>query len=188
MEGYTPPKQSQRLPGEELMYKYNVVVGDREFTIEIEYRSEQYSVIVNGEEQQVAVNRLGKNRMLLLLDQQALEIDVDSNGIDGERTVFLRGVEIPVHVEQYNLAQLRKTAGMSSSAGKETSLRAPMPGLIVEMKAEAGQTVKQGEPLVVVEAMKMENVVKAKADMIVKRVCVSQGDSVEKDAILLEFE
>jgi propionyl-CoA carboxylase alpha chain len=67
-------------------------------------------------------------------------------------------------------------------------LLCPMPGLVVSINAHVGQEVKMGETLAVVEAMKMENVLRAERDGIVKRIAAKAGDSLPVDAVILEFE
>ena len=64
----------------------------------------------------------------------------------------------------------------------------PMPGLVVSLEVEVGQTVKTGEPLVIVEAMKMENVLRAETDGTIKTITVEPGASVAADELLVEFE
>jgi propionyl-CoA carboxylase alpha chain len=68
------------------------------------------------------------------------------------------------------------------------SVRSPMPGLVASIAVAEGQEVKAGEPVAVVEAMKMENVLRAERDGRVKKVHVRKGDSVPVDAVILEFE
>jgi len=67
-------------------------------------------------------------------------------------------------------------------------VRAPMPGLVVRVEVEPGQEVKAGQGVVIIEAMKMENELKAEAVGVVSRVLVQQGQAVEKGAVLVEFE
>jgi len=67
-------------------------------------------------------------------------------------------------------------------------LLSPMPGLLVRMEVEAGQTIKAGEELAVVEAMKMENVLRATQDVKIARVLADKGDSLSVDQPILEFE
>jgi len=67
-------------------------------------------------------------------------------------------------------------------------VRAPMPGLIVRVEAAAGESVSAGQGVVIMEAMKMENELRAEVDGVVARVLVAPGQPVEKGAILMEFE
>lgn len=66
-------------------------------------------------------------------------------------------------------------------------LKAPMPGLILDILVEQGQEVKKGDQLLVLEAMKMENVLKAAGDGTVKSIEISKGNSVEKGQVLIKF-
>ncbi len=68
------------------------------------------------------------------------------------------------------------------------NVNAPMPGLVLEIMVELGQAVTTGTPLLILEAMKMENVLKAEADGVVREVTVSKGDAVEKKQLLLIIE
>ena len=71
---------------------------------------------------------------------------------------------------------------------KATKLKAPMPGKVLEVMVQPGQTVAKGEGLLILEAMKMENMLKAEQEGTVKSVNVSVGDAVEKNNVLIEFE
>jgi biotin carboxyl carrier protein len=170
------------------MPKYQVEVNGREFEIEVAYRSERYDIKVNGEAKCVESHVLGDSRSLMLIDNETLEVDVRPNGNGIERMVFMYGQEISVLIQDYHLAQLRKTAGMASGPLMETELKAPMPGLVIDVKVQPGQSVNKGETLLVIEAMKMENIIKAKAAATVKTTRVTPGQSVEKGDLLLEFE
>ncbi len=74
-----------------------------------------------------------------------------------------------------------------AGARNMTNLRAPMPGLLRAIKVQAGAIVKKGDPLVVLEAMKMENVLKAAAEGTVSEVLVKEGEAVEKGQTLIKF-
>jgi propionyl-CoA carboxylase alpha chain len=67
-------------------------------------------------------------------------------------------------------------------------LRSPMPGLLREVSVALGQEVKQGEKLVVIEAMKMENILKAEHDCKVKKIAAAVGESLAVDQVIIEFE
>jgi biotin carboxyl carrier protein len=68
------------------------------------------------------------------------------------------------------------------------SISAPMPGLVLKIQVEEGQKVQAGQGVVVVEAMKMENELKASADGVVTKIEVSEGDTVDKGAVLVVIE
>ncbi len=72
--------------------------------------------------------------------------------------------------------------------GGDTVLKSGMPGKIIEIFVKVGDEVKAGRPLVIMEAMKMENEMRAASDVKIKEICVKQGDSVESGAVLIKFE
>lgn len=75
-----------------------------------------------------------------------------------------------------------------SSSRNISSIEAPMPGLILEISVKVGQEVKEDDPLLILEAMKMENVISSPRDGIIKAIHVSQGNAVDKNNLLIEFE
>jgi biotin carboxyl carrier protein len=78
--------------------------------------------------------------------------------------------------------------GMSvANAHKINEIKAPMPGLIITIKVAPGQEVKKGDPLLVLEAMKMENIIKSPGDGVVKNIKVNLRDNVEKNQVLILF-
>ena len=98
-----------------------------------------------------------------------------------------RGVRTRAHVYTEREAVLARLmlAKVATDSGKE--VRCPMPGLVMSIAVAAGQEVKTGDTLAVVEAMKMENVLRAERDGTVKKIHVKPGDSVAVDAVILEF-
>ena len=79
--------------------------------------------------------------------------------------------------------------GINLAANKKAeAVKAPMPGLVLKVLVTEGQIIKKGDPVLILEAMKMENVFKAQADATVKVIKVSQGQAVEKGTILIELE
>jgi len=83
---------------------------------------------------------------------------------------------------------LLEKMGMSANASaKVNNIKAPMPGLIIDLRVKAGDTVAAGDTLVILEAMKMENSIKSPGEATVRNVKVGKGDSVEKGQVLIEF-
>ena len=79
--------------------------------------------------------------------------------------------------------------GMSNvNSSKVNDLKAPMPGLIVDIKVQVGDAVKKGDTILILEAMKMENVLKATGDGTVRNIKITPKQNVEKNQVLIEFE
>ncbi|GEO02457.1 acetyl-CoA carboxylase biotin carboxyl carrier protein subunit [Adhaeribacter aerolatus] len=83
---------------------------------------------------------------------------------------------------------LDKMGMTQANVHKINEIKAPMPGLIVAIKVEAEQEVKKGDPLLVLEAMKMENILKSPGDGVVKAIKVNLRDNVEKNQVLILFK
>jgi biotin carboxyl carrier protein len=82
---------------------------------------------------------------------------------------------------------LEKMGMNAATAGKINHIKAPMPGLIIDLKVKVGDVVKPGDQLLILEAMKMENILKSQGEGTVKTVKVKKGDTVEKGQVLIEF-
>jgi len=77
---------------------------------------------------------------------------------------------------------------LTSTSQKINSVKAPMPGLIIDVMVAEGQTVSEGTPLLVLSAMKMENIILSQGAGIVKSIAVKKDDSVEKGQLIIEME
>lgn len=85
--------------------------------------------------------------------------------------------------------ELVEKMGLSATViHKIKDVRAPMPGLVLDIMVEPGQTVTHGDPLLVLEAMKMENVIKSPGEGTIKQIHVLKGSAVDKGAVLIELE
>jgi propionyl-CoA carboxylase alpha chain len=99
-----------------------------------------------------------------------------------------RGATAVIGVRRPRIAALASHMIEKPPADTSKQLLCPMPGLVISIHAQVGQDVKAGEVLAVVEAMKMENVLRAERDGVVKRIAAKPGDSLPVDAVILEFE
>ena len=106
--------------------------------------------------------------------------------LNGYRLSY-RGVVLEAHVYTEREADLAKLMPEKVAADTSKKLLCPMPGLVIAIPAVAGQEVKAGEPLAIVEAMKMENILRAERDVTIKSVNAKQGDSLQVDAVIMEF-
>ena len=106
-----------------------------------------------------------------------------SNGV----TLSFRGIQAPVYVYTEREAALAALMPVKAAADMSKYLLCPMPGLVKAIHVSEGQDVKAGDSLAMVEAMKMENILKAERDGKVKKVSAKAGDSLAVDAVILEF-
>ncbi len=103
-------------------------------------------------------------------------------------TLHVNGQSYTVQLKN-ELDELLEKMGMGPGAGSvQSKIKAPMPGMVLDVFVEPGKTVAKDEPLLILEAMKMENVIKAPQDGTVKLVGVVKGKAIEKNALLVEFE
>ena len=163
-----------------------------------------YKALVNGKSFEVAVNgesvevdgnvlqwdfaELGNGDCHILLGNKSFRAEVVKLDREG-KTIQLKinGSAYTVQLRDKFDLLLEKMGMSASAAGKINAVKAPMPGLIIDLRVKAGDQVKAGDSLLVLEAMKMENVIKAAGDATVKQVKVKKGDSVEKNQLLIEF-
>jgi len=73
------------------------------------------------------------------------------------------------------------------AAKKVNDIKAPMPGMVLNILVDEGQEVKKGDALIVLEAMKMENILKSPVDGVIKKIAINKGVAVEKNQLLIQF-
>ncbi|HDZ75085.1 MAG TPA: acetyl/propionyl/methylcrotonyl-CoA carboxylase subunit alpha [Aurantimonas coralicida] len=123
-----------------------------------------------------------------------------SGSIDGEKrtaqirsrpngmALFLDGIWLEARVMSPTIAELEKLMPVKLPPDTSKMLLCPMPGLVVSIAVEEGQEVKAGETLAIVEAMKMENILRAERDLTVASLKAAPGDSLAVDAVIMEFQ
>jgi len=150
-------------------------------------REESGKIFINDTLLDWEVNQLPDGRWQIFSGNRVYTADILSNHTDSKSmTVVINGHSIQVHLKTALDLRLEQM-GMDSAVSKVKHVISPMPGLITEVKVTEGQSVTTGTPLLVLEAMKMENVLQASGDALVKHVRVKKGDRVEKGQILVEF-
>ena len=164
--------------------KYISTVNNVEYTIEI---VDERHISVNGQMLTVDFNSVSGQPVYSLL--------VDGNSFEGfvypgedKWEVLLMGRQFPVMVEDEREKRLRAAAGGSVSETGEYHLKAPMPGMVVSILVEEGQTIEKGQVLLILESMKMQNELKAPRDGTVSWVRIKAGESVEQRQTLLSIQ
>jgi biotin carboxyl carrier protein len=164
--------------------KYVVLVDGQ--SIEVEVAGEQ--VTIAGTIHSATLNAIpGTPLRQLLLDGRPLTLSVEPLG-RGRWALGPGGERLEVEVLDERTRHIRSLTGGGDQRRAAEVLRAPMPGLVVRVQAREGDAVNAGVGLIVLEAMKMENELKAAAAGVVKSVRVAPGEAVEKGQVLVEFE
>jgi len=167
--------------------KYQVKVNEADYDVEVAQNGAE--IKLNGEVLDLDLMGDSKKGFHLLRNHKSHEINViEADYETKEFLIEVDGEKYPVKVsDRFDL--LLKDLGMEHLANAAVNdLKAPMPGLVLDIKVEPGQSIKKGQPILVLEAMKMENVLKAETDATIKSVSCEKGQAVEKNQVLIEFE
>ena len=160
-----------------------VQIGDLVFTAS---KSAQ-GVVLNGVDIEVESDWLPGDLFFFgAVNGKAISLSVDRHA-EGY-TLTGRGAAVKVYIRRLAAQQLMAYMPEKADGASDKELICPMPGVVVSVAVEAGQSVKAGEPLAVVEAMKMENILRAEKDLTVKKVLCAAGDKLAVDDVMVEFE
>jgi 3-methylcrotonyl-CoA carboxylase alpha subunit len=154
--------------------------GDRTRVVEITpLGGARYRVVVDGTPVEIEARAIGEDRWRLVSEERTIAIEVTAAGARR----FVRLGTLDFVLEREAGGRLRRKA-----AGHGGGLEAPMPGLVTRVMIVAGDEVKKGQPLVALEAMKMEHVIRAPRDGRVSRVAAQRGEMVQGGVALVELE
>jgi biotin carboxyl carrier protein len=163
--------------------RYITTVEDKQFLVEI---IDEKHVSVDGKVYEVDFESVsGQPVYSLIVDGKSHEGYVAQN--DDTWQVLLRGRLYPIIVEDEREKRLRSAAGGGVAETGELHLRAPMPGLVVTIPVEEGQSIQKGQVLLILESMKMQNELKSPRDGTVGRVRVKPGETVEQKQTLMSI-
>lgn len=165
------------------------VVGEhkKEFTIELDKNAN--SGLLNGTEFNWDVIKVKKNTYHIIKDNESYNLEVlKINPTEKLFFVKVNGIKYKFNVkDKYD--ELLHSLGMDNLLSTKISdLKAPMPGLVLDVSVSSGQSVSKGDALLILEAMKMENVIKSPTDGVIKSISVNKGEIVEKNQLILNFE
>src|SRR5437868_1574048 len=182
---------SGQQPGSAVAREHRRVVrlGERAVTLDIARAGESITVRFDGDREDcrllTSAWKPGDPTWAGRIDERPVWVQVRPalNGFD----LMHRGVETRAYVYTEREAAAARLMPERKAADSGKAVRCPMPGLVVSIAVLEGQEVKAGETLAVVEAMKMENVLRAERDGVIRKVHAKKGDSLAVDAVILEF-
>lgn len=159
--------------------KYITIINKKQFEVEI---LGEGRLMVNGVLHEVDFLDLSGNLYSIIKDNRSLEIVIDETSQD-QYEIMLGGRLYEGQVlDERALLMINRKGGIKLNSGDVNS---PMPGLIVEVRTEVGQTVEEGQTVVILESMKMQNELKAPRSGVVTQIAVNKGQTVEKGALLV---
>jgi len=167
-----------------MQYEIDVAGGLRR--VAVARAGDRFAVTVDGRTRQVDVARIDAHTLSLIVDAVwPIDASITPAAVPGQLTVHVAGAAVPVVVNG------RRRYGRHDAGGAATGpqrVAAPMPGKVVRVPVAVGERVHARQPLVVVEAMKMENELRASRDGTVAEVHVREGMSVEAGALLIVIQ
>ncbi len=160
---------------------YSVRVGDEIFVIK---NVQTGTVELNGMPEQVELRHVRGNLYYLRWNAEVFSVQIEAK----KNEVRLGPHVFEAQVEDERSAALKKFQSGAQSETGITTIKAPMPGLIVRVEAQKGESVKKGQSLLVIEAMKMENEIKSPLSGLIMETMVESRMTVEKGAPLLQIK
>jgi pyruvate carboxylase subunit B len=163
--------------------QYRALVGDHAF--DIDFR--EGDLLLDGKPVDYSFEAVSEGYYTLLVDGHTYPVVIEPLSQDRVR-VTLRGRQIEVQIKNQRALLLERFGLEDAGAAAQREVRAPMPGLVLRVLVEPGQEVQAGDGLVVLEAMKMENELRAQAPGTIAAIHAAPGDAVSKNALLLEID
>lgn len=170
---------------------YLVKIEGKEYIVTIDSATHPPQIKVNGKPFRTRFSTHSDNSHLqLLMDNRSYDVEVvkQNNSHNGDFSVFIYGREFSLYAEDERLAKIREVAGMGAGGDSQKEIHAPMPGLVTRILKNPGDQVRKGESLILVEAMKMENELKSPVDGTIKEVKVKEGQSIDKNTLMVLLE
>jgi biotin carboxyl carrier protein len=168
------------------MVRYAVTIGAQKRIVQLEEVDGRLAVTVDGTRKMLEVRSSGPGRYTWIEGTRVVSAEVEKAG--DKLAVTLRGETLAVELADARLEELPVLAPSGPRISGPSTLRAPMAGRVVKVLARAGDAVKAGQGVLVVEAMKMENEVRSPRDGRVREVRVTEGAAVESGEELAVVE
>lgn len=164
-----------------------IVNGKESLKLELDKKNLNQGTI-NGSAYNLDLSKSAPGVYHILKDNKTFNIEVlDVIHSEKKFVLLVNGNRYEVELkDEFDL--LLHSMGIGGANEKQTKeIKAPMPGLVLDIIAKEGGSVVKGDPVIILEAMKMENVLKSPVDGVVKSISISKGNAVEKNQVLIQF-
>jgi biotin carboxyl carrier protein len=168
---------------------YSVTVNSHKtFRADVKLNKGLFEGTLNGEQVKGDIQKINDNQYHLLYKGKSYTIEVIKLNT-AEKNMVLRVNSQKLTLElKDKYDELLHNLGLDTLASKKVNdIKAPMPGMVLNILVSEGQEVKKGDALLVLEAMKMENILKSPSDGVVKKIAAKKGTAVEKNQLLIQF-
>lgn len=167
---------------------YQIETGGKKFKIAFDADGTS-SGSINGKDFEIDVIETGNGAFHILRNHKSYQAEVVKfDAATKEIEIKIEGIKYRITAKDRYDVLLEKLGFDTLNSLKATDLVAPMPGLVLDIQVKAGDQVQKGDTLVILEAMKMENILKAGSDAEIGNCLVKIGDSVEKNEKLITFK
>jgi len=144
--------------------------------------------LVNNKKEKFDIEKIEMSSLHIIHDNKPYQVDLSAYDLsEGKMVIIVNGKKYNVIVADENETLYRKIGSIKKDIPGETFLKAPMPGMIVEVKVVEGQVVEKDDTLIVLKAMKMENVLKSPISGTINKIMVVENQKIEKDTALIQF-
>ena len=152
-----------------------------------------FHMTLEGRAYRIDARRMPSQIVSLLIDNKSYDVDIEriakkSDTLDGRIHVRVRGRVMRFEILDERRMKMKEAQGFRFDVGGVVSIDSPMPGKIIKILAKEGEEVKEGQGIIVVEAMKMENELRSPKAGRVRDIKVKEGDAVEAGAKLATIE
>jgi biotin carboxyl carrier protein len=166
--------------------KLTLTHGESQHQVAFDEAYGQRKLELDGQELNLSLLRTGGCRVRFTVDGRPVEALI--TGSLPDLLVDAGCGPLSIQVEESRFAEVRRISGLTTRVRTVSDFKAPMPGLITRVLVAVGETVSAGTPLLIMEAMKMENELRSPAPGKIQKICARPGLAVEVGAVLVVFE
>jgi biotin carboxyl carrier protein len=168
---------------------YSITInGDQTLKTNLNTSGKEFEGALNDALVKGSFEKINSNRYHFLMNGKSYNVDlIKLNAEEKTMVVKINSVKFNLQLkDKYD--ELLHTLGLDNLATKKINeIKAPMPGMVLNILVKEGDTVNKGDALIVLEAMKMENILKSPCDGTIKKIAINKGTAVEKNQILIQF-
>lgn len=167
---------------------YKILGKEKTFEITLD-NSDTNIGVIDGSPFKIDMSKDPSGRIHIIKNDKGYTVEVIEANLQTKSFIIkVNGRKYSFKAED-RFDSLLKKLGMENMANlKVKDIKAPMPGLVLDVMVEDNQTISKGDAVLVLEAMKMENIIKSPTDGIVKSIEITKGNAVEKNEVLINFK